>query len=155
MKYRGLSCSGNHKWIYGLSRQKLNADIVDKIVDCESAIVYEIIPETLGEETEYMDKHRKQIYTGDILSQEVNGKVQEYIVEKTTIDQEHMVIHESANSGIRVRLSGVIVLKQILPGGGIKVFLPCVDHLGIDDCRRMEIIGTIHDKEICKHESQS
>ena len=154
MKYRGL-LKGNDicKWVYGSPTQKQNSNKINTILEWGSVVLWEIVPETLGEETEYMDKHRKKIYTGDILSQEVNGEVQKFIVDRTTIDQEHMVIHESASSGIRVRLSGVIVLKQILPGGESKIFLPCVDHLGIDDCRRMEIIGTIHDKELCNYES--
>lgn len=156
MRYRGLSLDelkGECKWVYGMPSYNIGTEDISEIQD-KNDITYSIIPKTLSEETEYMDKYRRQIYAGDILAKEVNGKVQEFIVMKTTIDQEYMLIHESTSDGIRVRLSGVIVLKEILPNGEMKLFLPCVNHLGIDDCRSMKIVDTIYEREIFKHESQ-
>ena len=125
MKYRGLTFDKEkmeHKWVFGMPSYGYETEKITEIETIEAVAgthFHNIIPESLGEETKYTDKHGKRMYTGDIAAMPVDGEAREFIVERATVDRE------------------------------------CVNEKGIADPRRMEIIGTVAERAVCKGESES
>lgn len=72
-KYRGLTKkSGKYEWVFGMPSYGYESEEIAEIGTPDGDF-YEIDPETLGEETEYRDRHGKPIYTGDKAKLRVDG----------------------------------------------------------------------------------
>ncbi len=149
MKYRGLTFdreAQEHKWVYGMPSYGFETEKIAEIGTTDGEF-YEIDPETLGEETEYKDRHGRQIYTGDIVVLEEDGGRWEFVVNRATFDQKYNVSPEFVGGVNKVRVSGVVALRWVSPDGTIQQLLPCVDSSGSDSTAEMEIIGTVHERE--------
>ena len=91
MKYRGLAfdkVKQEHKWVYGMPAYGFDTEKIEEIGTPDGDF-YDIDPETLGEETEYRDRHKKQMYTGDIVTLTVDGEVREFVVDRATVEREY------------------------------------------------------------------
>lgn len=91
MKYRGLTydkSTDSYKWVYGLPSYGFETEEIAEIGTPQGDF-YDIDPATLGEETDYRDRHGKPIYTGDITTLKVNGEVREFVVDRATVDREY------------------------------------------------------------------
>lgn len=155
MKYRGLTFDREkqaYKWVYGMPSYGFETEEIAEI-GTQNGDFYDIDPTTLGEETEYTDKHGKRMYTGDIVTLLVDGEVREFVVDRATVDREYNTLPGFEGETVKVRLAGVVVFRWIDPDGIIHQLLPCVDPMGVDDTLLMEIIGTVAER--AAHESES
>lgn len=156
MKYRGLTFDeekNEYRWVYGMPSYGFETDKITEIGTPDGSF-YDIWSATLGEETQYKDNHGKQMYTGDIVTLEVDGEIREFIVEKATIDREYNTLPGFEGETVKVRLSNVIVFKWTAPDGSVYQLLPCVDPMGIDDTLRMEIIDTVAERSVYGRKSK-
>lgn len=145
MKYRGLTFDkekSEYKWVFGMPSYGYDTEEITEIGTPDGNF-YDIDPATLGEETEYTDKHRKQMYTGDIVTLTVDGEVREFVVERVTVEREYNTLPGFEGETVKVKLAGVVVFRWNGPDGIIHNLLPCVGPDGADDTSKMEIIGTI------------
>lgn len=157
MKYRGLTFDRTekaYKWVYGMPSYGFETEEIAEI-GTPNGDFYDIDPATLGEETEYTDKHGKQMYTGDITTLLVDGEVREFVVDRATVDREYNTLPGFEGETVKVRLAGVVVFRWIDPDGIIHQLLPCVDPMGVDDTLQMEIIGTVAERAVHESESES
>ncbi|TGY92598.1 hypothetical protein E5329_19275 [Petralouisia muris] len=156
MKYRGLTFDRKkqaYKWVYGMPSYGFETEEIAEI-GTPNGDFYDIDPTTLGEETEYTDKHGKRMYTGDIVTLLVDGEVREFVVDRATVDREYNTLPGFEGETVKVRLAGVVVFRWIDPDGIIHQLLPCVDPMGIDDTLLMEIIGAVAERAVHESESQ-
>ena len=157
MKYRGLTYDKEKKeyrWVFGMPSYGYETEEISEIGTIDGSF-YEIKPETLGEETEYTDKHGKRMYTGDITTLLVDGEVREFVVDRATVDREYKTLRGFEGETVKVRLAGVVVFRWVAPDGIIHQLLPCVNEAGVADPYRMEIIGTVAEKAVHESESES
>lgn len=157
MKYRGLTFDRTekaYKWVYGMPSYGYDTEEIAEIGTPDGNF-YDINPATLGEETEYTDKHKKRMYTGDIVALLVDGEVREFVVDRATVDREYNTLPGFKGKTVKVRLAGVVVFRWIAPDGIIHQLLPCVDPMGVDDTLQMEIIGTVAERAVHESESES
>lgn len=157
MKYRGLTFDREkqaHKWVYGMPSYGFETEEIAEI-GTPYGDFYDIDPATLGEETEYRDRHGKQMYTGDITALEVDGEIREFVVDRATVEREYNTLPEFEGETVKVRLAGVVVFRWIAPDGIIHQLLPCVNEAGVADPYRMEIIGTVAERAVRESESES
>ncbi len=157
MKYRGLTFDRTekaYKWVYGMPSYGFETEEIAEI-GTPNGDFYDIDPATLGEETEYTDKHGKQMYTGDITTLLVDGEVREFVVDRATVDREYNTLPGFEGETVKVRLAGVVVFRWIDSDGIIHQLLPCVDPMGVDDTLQMEIIGTVAERAVHESESES
>lgn len=150
MKYRGLTFDKEkqvYKWVYGMPSYGFETEEITEIGTPDGNF-YDINPATLGEETEYKDKHGKQMYTGDITTLEVDGGIREFVVGRATVDREYNTLPGFEGSTVKVRLSGVVIFRWISPDETIHQLLPCVGPAGTDDTSSMEIIDTVAERAI-------
>lgn len=157
MKYRGLTFDRKkkeYKWVFGMPSYGYDTEEIAEIGTPDGEF-YNINPATLGEETEYTDKHGKRIYTGDITTLLVDGEVREFVVDRATVDREYNTLPGFEGETVKVRLAGVVVFRWIGPDGIIHQLLPCVDPMGVDDTLQMEIIGTVAERAVRESESES
>ena len=156
MKYRGLAFDREkmeYKWVFGMPSYGYDTEEIVEIGTPDGTF-YDINPITLGEETEYTDKHGKRMYTGDIAALLVDGEVREFVVDRATVDREYNTLPGFDGDTVKVRLAGVVVFRWIGPDGIIHQLLPCVDGKGIADPCRMEIIGTVAERAVRESESE-
>lgn len=157
MKYRGLTFDEErqaYEWVYGMPSYGFETEKITEIGTPDGSF-YDIWSATLGEETQYKDKHGKQMYTGDVVTLEVDSETMEFIVEKATIDREYNTLSGFEGKTVKVRLSGVIVFRWTAPDGSVHQLLPCVDSTGADDTALMEIIDTVAERSVYGRESKS
>lgn len=157
MKYRGLTFNRTtltYEWVYGMPSYGYETEEIAEIGTPDGEF-YEINPATLGEETDYTDRHGKTIYTGDITTLKVDGEVREFVVDRATVDREYNTLPGFEGKTVKVRLSGVVVFRWIDSEGIIHQLLPCVDDtLGACDCHFMEIIDTVAERAVRESESK-
>lgn len=154
MKYRGLAfdkVKKEHKWVYGMPAYGFETEEITEIGTPDGNF-YEIDPASLGEETEYTDKHGTLMYTGDITVLLVDGETREFVVDRATVEREYKTLQAFEGETVRVRLAGVVVFRWTDPDGNIHQLLPCVNEAGIADPYRMEIVGTAAERAV--HESK-
>lgn len=157
MKYRGLTFDRQkleYKWVYGLPSYGFETEEIAEI-GTPHGDFYDINPTTLGKETEYRDRHRKPIYTGDITTLEVDGELREFEVVEITTDREYNTLPGIAGDTAKVRLSGVIAFRWTAPDGKVFDLLPCVNEAGVSDTAFMEIIDTAAERAVRESESES
>lgn len=157
MKHRGLTFDRTekaYKWVYGMPSYGFETEEIAEI-GTPNGDFYDIDPATIGEETEYRDRHGKQMYTGDIVALEVDGDIREFVVDRATVDREYNTLPGFEGRTVKVRLAGVVVFRWIDPDGIIHQLLPCVDPMGVDDTAKMEIIGTVAERAVHESESES
>lgn len=157
MKYRGLTFDREkmeYKWVFGMPSYGYDTEEIAEIGTPDGNF-YDINPATLGEETEYTDKHKKRMYTGDIVALLVDGEVREFVVDRATVDREYNTLPGFEGETVKVRLAGVVVFRWIDPDGIIHQLLPCIDPMGADDTSQMEIIGTVAERAVHESESES
>jgi len=157
MKYRGLTFDGEkmeYRWVYGMPSYGYETEEIAEIGTPDGDF-FEIDPATLGEETEYRDRHGKQMYTGDIVVLEVDGDIREFVVDRATVEREYNTLPGFMGETVKVRLSGVVVFRWVGPDGIIHQLLPCVNEAGVADPYRMEIIGTVAERAVRESESES
>ena len=159
MKYRGLTWDKEKecfKWVYGMPSYGFETEEVAEI-GTPYGDFYDIDPASLGKQTEYRDRHRKPIYTGDITTLEVDGETREFEVVEITIDREYNTLPglESKGGTVKVRLSGVIAFRWTAPDGEVFNLLPCVNEAGVADTAFMEIIDTVAERTVRESESES
>lgn len=157
MKYRGLIYNKEkqaYEWVFGMPSYGFETEEIAEI-GTPYGDFYDIIPESLGEETEYTDRNGKRMYTGDIVTLEVDGEKREFVVDRETVDREYKTLPGFEGETVKVKLAGVVVFRWIDKDGIIHELLPCVDSKGTSDCSFMEIIDTVHERAVRKHESQS
>lgn len=158
MKYRGLTFDREkmeYKWVFGMPSYGYDTEEIAEIGTPDGEF-YEINPTTLGEETDYTDRHGKPIYTGDITALMVDGKVREFVVDRATVDREYNTLPGFEGKTVKVRLAGVVVFRWIDSEGIIHQLLPCVDdELGACDCNFMEIVGTVAERAVRESGSES
>ena len=157
MKYRGLTFNRTtltYEWVYGMPSYGYETEEIAEIGTPDGEF-YEINPATLGEETDYTDRHGKHIYTGDITTLKVDGEVREFVVDRATVDREYNALPGFKGKTVKVRLSGVVVFRWIDSEGIIHQLLPCVDDtLGACDCHFMEIVDTVAERAVRESESE-
>ena len=157
MKYRGLTFNRTtltYEWVYGMPSYGYETEEIAEIGTPDGEF-YEINPATLGEETDYTDRHGKHIYTGDITTLKVDGEVREFVVDRATVDREYNALPGFKGKTVKVRLSGVVVFRWIDSEGIIHQLLPCVDDtLGACDCHFMEIVDTVAERAVRESESK-
>lgn len=157
MKYRGLTFNRTtltYEWVYGMPSYGYETEEIAEIGTPDGEF-YEINPATLGEETDYTDRHGKPIYTGDITTLKVDGEVREFVVDRATVDREYNTLPGFEGKTVKVRLSGVVVFRRIDSEGIIHQLLPCVDDtLGACDCHFMEIVDTVAERAVRESESK-
>lgn len=158
MKYRGLTFNRTtltYEWVYGMPSYGYETEEIAEIGTPDGEF-YEINPATLGEKTDYTDRHGKPIYTGDITTLKVDGEVREFVVDRATVDREYNTLPGFEGGTVKVRLSGVVVFRWIDSEGIIHQLLPCVDDtLGACDCHFMEIVDTVAERAVRESESKS
>lgn len=157
MKYRGLTFNRTtltYEWVYGMPSYGYETEEIAEIGTPDGEF-YEINPATLGEETDYTDRHGKPIYTGDITTLKVDGEVREFVVDRATVDREYNTLPGFEGKTVKVRLSGVVVFRWIDSESIIHQLLPCVDDtLGACDCHFMEIVDTVAERAVRESESK-
>lgn len=157
MKYRGLTFNRTtltYEWVYGMPSYGYETEEIAEIGTPDGEF-FEINPATLGEETDYRDRHGKPIYTGDITTLKADGEVREFVVDRATVDKEYNTLPGFEGKTVKVRLSGVVVFRWIDSEGIIHQLLPCVDDtLGACDCHFMEIIDTVAERAVRESESK-
>lgn len=157
MKYRGLTFNRTtltYEWVYGMPSYGYETEEIAEIGTPDGEF-FEINPTTLGEETDYRDRHGKPIYTGDITTLKVDGEVREFVVDRATVDREYNTLPGFEGKTVKVRLSGVVVFRWTDSEGIIHQLLPCVDDtLGACDCHFMEIIDTVAERAVRESESK-
>lgn len=157
MKYRGLKFNKTtltYEWVYGMPSYGYETEEIAEIGTPDGEF-FEINPATLGEETDYRDRHGKPIYTGDITTLKVDGEIREFVVDRATVDREYNTLPGFEGKTVKVRLSGVVVFRWIDSEGIIHQLLPCVDDtLGACDCHFMEIIDTVAERAVRESESK-
>ena len=157
MKYRGLTFNRTtltYEWVYGMPSYGYETEEIAEIGTPDGEF-FEINPATLGEETDYTDRHGKHIYTGDITTLKVDGEVREFVVDRATVDREYNALPGFKGKTVKVRLSGVVVFRWIDSEGIIHQLLPCVDDtLGACDCHFMEIVDTVAERAVRESESK-
>ena len=152
MKYRGLTfhrTKQEYKWVYGMPSYGFATEEITEIGTPDGSF-YEINPKTLGEETEFHDRHGKQMYTGDIATLKVGDEVREFEIARATVDREYNTLPGFEGSTVKVRLSGVVVFRWAAPDGTMHQLLPCVNGEGVSDCSSMEVIDTVAERAIRK-----
>ncbi len=157
MKYRGLSLNKEkqaYEWVYGMPSYGFETEKITEIGTPDGSF-YDILPTSLGEETNYKDKYKKQIYTGDIVTLKVGNETREFVVSRKTIDREYNTLLGFDGDTVKVRLSGVIVFCYTAPDGSKYDLLPCVSLDGRDDTYFMEIIDTVSERAIRESEGES
>jgi hypothetical protein len=155
-KYRGLTFdkeSQAYKWVYGMPSYGYETEEIAEIGTIYGDF-YDIFPDTLGEETVYRDKHHKPIYTGDIVTLEVDGETREFVVDKATVDREYNTLPGFEGNTVKVRLADVVVFRWVSPDGIIHQLLPCVNEAGVSDCAFMEIVGTVAERAVQESEGK-
>ena len=118
MKYRGLTFNRttlSYGWVYGMPSYGYETEEIAEIGTPDGEF-FEINPATLGEETDYRDRHGKPIYTGDITTLKVDGEVREFVVDRATVDREYNTLPGFEGKTVKVRLSGVVVglIRRVL-----------------------------------------
>ena len=157
MKYRGLTydkSTDSYKWVYGLPSYGFETEEIAEI-GTPHGDFYDIDPATLGKQTEYRDRHRKPIYTGDITTLEVDGELREFEVVEITTDREYNTLPGFEGKTVKVRLSGVIAFRWVAPDGQVFDLLPCVNEAGVSDTFFMEVIDTVAERAVRESESES
>lgn len=157
MKYRGLTWDKDkekYKWVYGLPSYGFETEEVAEI-GTPYGDFFNIDPASLGKQTQYRDRHKKPIFTGDITTLEVDGEVREFEVVEITTDREYNTLPGFEGKTVKVRLSGVIAFRWVAPDGQVFDLLPCVNEAGISDTEFMEIIDTAAERAVRESESKS
>lgn len=157
MKYRGLTFNRTtltYEWVYGMPSYGYETEEIAEIGTPDGEF-YEIDPATLGEETDYRDRHRKPIYTGDITTLKVDGEIREFVVDRATVDREYNTLPGFEGETVKVRLSGVVVFRWIDPDGIIHQLLPCLNEAGVSDCNFMEVVDTVAERAVRESEGKS
>lgn len=157
MKYRGLTWDKDkekYKWVYGLPSYGFETEEIAEI-GTPYGDFFNIDPASLGKQTQYRDRHKKPIFTGDITTLEVDGEVREFEVVEITTDREYNTLPGFEGKTVKVRLSGVIAFRWATPGGQVFDLLPCVNEAGISDTAFMEIIDTAAERAVRESESKS
>lgn len=157
MKYRGLTWDKEkqaYKWVYGLPSYGFETTEISEI-GTPHGDFYDIDPTTLGKETDYRDRNRKPIYTGDITTLEVDGELREFEVVEITTDREYNTLPGFEGETVKVRLSGVIAFRWHTQDGETYDLLPCVNAAGVSDTFFMEVIDTVAERAVRESESES
>lgn len=157
MKYRGLTWDKDkekYKWVYGLPSYGFETEEIAEI-GTPYGDFFNIDPASLGKQTQYRDRHKKPIFTGDITTLEVDGEVREFEVVEITTDREYNTLPGFEGKTVKVRLSGVIAFRWVAPDGQAFDLLPCVNEAGISDTAFMEIIDTVAERAVRESESKS
>lgn len=157
MKYRGLTWDKDkekYKWVYGLPSYGFETEEIAEI-GTPYGDFFNIDPASLGKQTQYRDRHKKPIFTGDITTLEVDGEVREFEVVEITTDREYNTLPGFEGKTVKVRLSGVIAFRWLAPDGQVFDLLPCVNEAGISDTAFMEIIDTVAERAVRESESKS
>lgn len=157
MKYRGLTWDKDkekYKWVYGLPSYGFETEEIAEI-GTPYGDFFNIDPASLGKQTQYRDRHKKPIFTGDITTLEVDGEVREFEVVEITTDREYNTLPGFEGKTVKVRLSGVIAFRWATPDGQVFDLLPCVNEAGISDTAFMEIIDTAAERAVRESESKS
>lgn len=157
MKYRGLTWDKDrekYKWVYGLPSYGFETEEIAEI-GTPYGDFFNIDPASLGKQTQYRDRHKKAIFTGDITTLEVDGEVREFEVVEITTDREYNTLPGFEGKTVKVRLSGVIAFRWVAPDGQVFDLLPCVNEAGISDTAFMEIIDTAAERAVRESESKS
>lgn len=157
MKYRGLTWDKekeNYKWVYGLPSYGFETEEIVEI-GTPYGDFFNIDLASLGRQTQYRDRHKKLIFTGDITILEVDGEVREFEVVGITMDREYNTLPGFEGKTVNVRLSGVIAFCWVAPDGQVFDLLPCVNKAGVSDTEFMEIIDTVAERAVRESESKS
>lgn len=157
MKYRGLTWDKDkekYKWVYGLPSYGFETEEIAEI-GTPYGDFFNIDPASLGKQTQYRDRHKEPIFTGDITTLEVDGEVREFEVVEITTDREYNTLPGFEGKTVKVRLSGVIAFRWVAPDGQVFDLLPCVNEAGISDTAFMEIIDTVAERAVRESESKS
>lgn len=157
MKYRGLTWDKDkekYKWVYGLPSYGFETEEIAEI-GTPYGDFFNIDPASLGKQTQYRDRHKKPIFTGDITTLEVDGEVREFEVVEITTDREYNTLPGFEEKTVKVRLSGVIAFRWVAPDGQVFDLLPCVNEAGVSDTELMEIIDTAAERAVRESESKS
>lgn len=157
MKYRGLTWDKDkekYKWVYGLPSYGFETEEIAEI-GTPYGDFFNVDPASLGKQTQYRDRHKKPIFTGDITTLEVDGEVREFEVVEITTDREYNTLPGFEGKTVKVRLSGVIAFRWVAPDGQVFDLLPCVNEAGISDTAFMEIIDTAAERAVRESESKS
>lgn len=157
MKYRGLTWDKDkekYKWVYGLPSYGFETEEIAEI-GTQYGDFFNIDPASLGKQTQYRDRHKKPIFTGDITTLEVDGEVREFEVVEITTDREYNTLPGFKGKTVKVRLSGVIAFRWVAPDGQVFDLLPCVNEAGVSDTEFMEIIDTVAERAVRESESKS
>lgn len=158
MRYRGLTWNDaleKHEWIYGMpSYGSAGITEIETPERIRDAHFHDIIPESLGDETEYRDRSGKTMFTGDIVTLEVDGETRELTVVRTTMDRECRTLPGFEGETAKVRLAGVIAFRWTDAEGETHDLLPCVNPIGTNDTSLMEIIDTEAERTLRKNESE-
>ena len=157
MKYRGLTFNRTtltYEWVYGMPSYGYETEEIAEIGTPDGEF-YEINPATLGEETDYRNRHGKPIYTGDITTLKVDGEIREFVVDRATVDREYNTMPGFEGETVKVRLSGVVVFRWTDSEGIIHQLLPCLNEAGVSDCHFMEIIDTVAERAVRESEGKS
>jgi len=156
MKYRGLTFNRTtltYEWVYGMPSYGYETEEIAEI-GTPHGDFYDINPATLGRETEYRDRHGKQMYTGDIATLEVDEELREFEVVEITTEREYNTLPGFEGGTVKVRLSGVIAFRWRAQDGNTYDLLPCVNEAGVADPFRMEIIDTVAERAVRESESK-
>lgn len=156
MKYRGLTYNkkeDKYEYVYGMPSYGYETEEIAEI-GTPYGDFYDIDPATLGEETEYRDRHGKKMYTGDITTLEVDGEVREFVVDKATVEREYNTLPGFEGKTVKVRLADVVIFRWISPDGVIHQLLPCVNEAGVSDAYFMEIVDTVHERAVRESEGK-
>lgn len=158
MRHRGLTWNDEaekYEWIYGMpSYSSAGITEIETRERIRSAYFHNIIPESLGDETEYRDCSGKTMFTGDIVTLEVDGEIRELTVVRTTMDRECRTLPGFEGETAKARLSGVTAFRWTDAEGETHDLLPCVNPMGTDDTSLMEIIDTEAERTLRKNESE-
>lgn len=156
MKYRGLTYNkkeDKYEYVYGMPSYGYETEEIAEI-GTPYGDFYDIDPATLGEETEYRDRHGKKMYTGDITTLEADGEVREFVVDKATVEREYNTMPGFEGKTVKVRLADVVIFRWIAPDGVIHQLLPCVNEAGVSDAYFMEIVDTVHERAVRESEGK-
>jgi hypothetical protein len=102
----------------------------------------EVIPDSLGEDTGFSDMWPSPIYTGDIVSLQVEGESRYFLVQKKLIDRE--IVPYGGGQPFLAQISGIVFYRMG------EAYLPLM-HEGVCDTSRMNRICRAYDlvKGLC------